>query len=97
MKKLLALTAALALATPINFAIPSAAAASNSNAAVAKYCQANAATFGLSQGNCVALLTAHTPPNANTVCHYLQFLDPVAFAATYPTFGACTSAINAIL
>jgi hypothetical protein len=97
MRKLLALTAALAIAAPINFAIPSAAAAgTGAGQTYSKFCQALADSVGYSQGNCLAYFNAGGVPNANGLCHFLEFTDPATFAATFHSFGACTAAFNAL-
>ena len=95
MKKFVALTAALALAAPVSFTLPSTAlAAQGTGNLYAKVCQAYATYYGVSQGNCVAFLNAGGTPNANTFCHAFQAWDPGLFAYYFPTFGACTAAFN---
>ena len=98
MKKLLAFAAALSLASA-SFALPSTAAADttgNGNSGPAAVCQAGvAASFGISQGNCVAAITTGAI-NANTICNFLEFNDPALFA-TFPDFGACVSFYNSLL
>jgi hypothetical protein len=92
MKKFVALTAALALAAPISFTLPSTAVASTKTAA--QVCQAGLAAYvGISQGNCVEYF-GHGVLNANTACHNFQSYDPVDFAAEFPNFGACTALVN---
>ena len=96
MKKLRAFAAALSLASA-SFALPSTAAADttgNGNSGPAAICQALAASFGVSQGNCVASLTSTGGADANAICNFLEFNNPAIFAL-FPNFGACVSYVNA--
>jgi hypothetical protein len=92
MKKLVALTAALAFAAPINFAIPTAAAASNNTSNASAVCKALGA-LGYTQGNCVEQISSGAT-NANLICHFAQSSDPALFAATWNSFGACVAYVN---
>ena len=95
MKRLLAFAAALSLASA-SFALPSTAAADttgNGNSGPAAICQGLAASLGVSQGNCVASITTGVT-DANAICNFLEFNDPAIFA-TFPSFGACVSFVNA--
>jgi hypothetical protein len=97
MKKLVAFAAALSLASSTIFVLPSVASAAtgNGNNTVAQGCQVAAATYGVSEGNCVQIVNAYlaggNTTNANAICHLLQS----GGFFPWPSFGACTSFWNA--
>jgi hypothetical protein len=105
MKKLVAFTAALSLASSV-FVLPTVASAAPNipgvpNNGIAAYCSGGgAALLGVSQGNCVQivsyfLVTGGLTPNANAFCNYWQAHQDVLGPFNFPSFGACASAINA--
>jgi hypothetical protein len=104
MKKLLAFAAALSVASSANFVLPTAASADpgNGNVSVAHACQALAAGFGMSVGNCIGLVNSGgdlSTTNANTICHLWEGPAAATFgfpAYPFTTFGACTSTVNAL-
>jgi hypothetical protein len=108
MKKLVAFTAALSLASSV-FVLPTAASAApnlpgNPNNGIAAYCSSaqGAVALGISQGNCVQLISyflatgGGLTPNANAFCHFWQSNAPAYLPPfNFTSFGQCTSATNA--
>ena len=101
MKRLLTFAAALSLASSISFIVPTAASAdpgsgnSTGNGDQVAFCQANAASAGISVGECIVLRTGKD--DANGLCRLWQGPDGVFFfhfPFPFATFSDCVTFFN---